>query len=78
MPVVEVTSQPPYGLNITLLQPETKNLLCVSVNVLLGGEVHAQVHSLPGEATSMPSSSFISTVLSRCLSIPMMMKYTIK
>lgn len=75
IPVLEVASQPPYSLNITLLHPETQRLLCISVHVQLGGQIKAIVHNnnnVPGN-TMVCSNEYITLLLNKCHSIPMAM-----
>ncbi|KAL6048554.1 Retinoblastoma-like protein 1,Retinoblastoma-like protein 2 [Balamuthia mandrillaris] len=71
-PMIEITTNAPTSLNLTLLHPISQSLLCVEVHVKLGGRIVAAIHHDGGEVCS---SEYLSKLLNKCHSIPMCMNY---
>ncbi len=73
--MVEVSGSGPFTLNVTLLEPQTQNLICVQLSVQLGGKIAAQLHTVSPDFRLPFSEGYVASLINACHSIPLMIKH---
>jgi len=70
--MVEVAGVEAYALSVTMLDPRSQSLICLEINVGMGGTISAVLHTLRGiftfPLTLMQASDFLKIFLDKRLS----------
>ncbi|XP_053122258.1 mediator of RNA polymerase II transcription subunit 1-like isoform X3 [Hemicordylus capensis] len=74
----EVSQQKFGSFSITFKHPLEENLACVVINVLSSREVGCTLHTVSDDGALNCSNDFLTKVLKRCMSVPVLMRAIFK